>query len=232
MAETVWRRKPKHPFAQGLGFYKLFWIFFLGCVIGVVVETFWCLGTKFYVENRSGVIYGPFNPVYGFGAVVLTVGLQQLARKRDMWVFLGSMVLGGGVEYLCSWTQEMAFGTVSWEYSKTPFNLQGRTNLMFAFCWGILGLLWVREFYPRMSDWIERIPQRVGIPLTWVLLVLMLANMGISALAVARWTDRVHGVPPQNSVDVFLDETYPNDRMSRVYPNMMVVEDENGNRII
>lgn len=232
MAETVWRRKPKHPFAQGLGFYKLFWVFFLGCVIGVVVETFWCLATKFYVENRSGVIYGPFNPVYGFGAVVLTVGLQQLARKRDMWVFLGSMVLGGGVEYLCSWTQEMAFGTVSWEYSKTPFNLQGRTNLMFAFCWGILGLLWVREFYPRMSDWIERIPQRVGIPLTWVLLVLMLANMGISALAVARWTDRVHGVPPQNSVDVFLDETYPNDRMSRVYPNMMVVGDENGNRII
>lgn len=136
------------------------------------------------------------------------------------------------MEYLCSWTQEMAFGTVSWEYSKTPLNLQGRTNLMFAFCWGILGLLWVREFYPRMSDWIERIPQRVGIPLTWVLLVLMLANMGISALAVARWTDRVHGVPPQNSVDVFLDETYPNDRMSRVYPNMMVVEDENGNRII
>ena len=47
MAETVWRRKPKHPFAQGLGFYKLFWVFFLGCVIGVVVETFWCLATKF-----------------------------------------------------------------------------------------------------------------------------------------------------------------------------------------
>lgn len=230
--ETVRRRKPLHPFAPGLGFYKLFWVFFLGCVIGVVVETFWCLLTKFYVENRSGVIYGPFNPVYGLGAVVLTVGLHWLSQKRDLWIFLGSMVLGGAVEYLCSLGQELIFGTVSWEYSETPFNLQGRTNLMFAFFWGLLGLLWVKDFYPRMSDWIERIPWKVGVPLTWVLLVFLTVNMAISGMAVARWTDRVHGVPAQNAVDVLLDETYPNDRMSRVYPNMMVVEDENGNRII
>ena len=74
--ELVHRRVPKRPFAPGLGFYKIFWVFFLGCIIGVVVETLWCLATKFYIENRSGVIYGPFNPVYGVGAVVLTLGEQ------------------------------------------------------------------------------------------------------------------------------------------------------------
>ena len=232
MTETIHRRKPVYPFAPGLGFYKIFWVFFLGCIIGVVVETFWCLITKFYIENRSGVIYGPFNPVYGFGAVVLTLGLHWLSQKRDLWIFLGSMVLGGAVEYVCSWVQEMAFGTVSWEYSETPFNLQGRTNLMFAFFWGILGLLWVKDFYPRMSGWIERIPRRVGIPLTWVLLVLMIFNMAISGLAVARWTARVHGKPATNQLEVFLDQAYPNDYLSRVYPNMMVVTDENGNRVI
>lgn len=221
--ELVHRRVPKRPFAPGLGFYKIFWVFFLGCIIGVVVETLWCLATKFYIENRSGVIYGPFNPVYGVGAVVLTLGLHWLAGKRDLWIFLGSMVLGGAVEFACSWVQELLFGTVSWEYSETPFNLDGRTNLMFAFCWGILGLLWVKDFYPRMSGWIERIPRRMGIPLTWVLLVFMVLNMAVSAMAVTRWVARAYDVPAQNQVEVFLDERYPDDRMERVYPNMMLV---------
>lgn len=221
--EFVHRRVPKRPFAPGLGFYKIFWVFFLGCIIGVVVETLWCLATKFYIENRSGVIYGPFNPVYGVGAVVLTLGLHWLAGKRDLWIFLGSMVLGGAVEFVCSWVQEQLFGTVSWEYSETPFNLDGRTNLMFAFCWGILGLLWVKDFYPRMSGWIERIPRRVGIPLTWVLLVFMVLNMAVSAMAVTRWVARTYDVPAQNQVEAFLDERYPDDRMERVYPNMMLV---------
>ena len=30
-------------FAHGLNFYKLFWIFFVGCFLGVVIETLYCL---------------------------------------------------------------------------------------------------------------------------------------------------------------------------------------------
>ena len=45
----------------------------------------------------------------------------------------------------------MLFGTVSWDYSGTPFNIDGRTNLMFALIWGTLGLIWIKEIYPAMS---------------------------------------------------------------------------------
>lgn len=207
-------------FAQGLCFYKLFWVFFLGCILGVVVEMIWCYCTRSYIESRSGVLYGPFNPVYGFGAVALTLGLSRLSGKGRSWIFFGSMVLGSGVEYLCSLMQEVSFGSLSWEYSGTFMNLNGRTNLMFALFWGILGVLWIRVFYPLLSHGVERIPKKSGLRLTWILIIFMIVNMTVSGLAVARWSERTQGVPAENVVAVFIDHKYPDTFMKKVYPNM------------
>lgn len=216
---------PEEPavrsFAHGLNFYKLFWIFFIGCFAGVVIETIWCLIVHSKFESRQGLIYGPFNPVYGFGALVLTVGLHWLSKKRDLWIFLGSVVLGSAAEYLCSWVQETVFGTLSWQYDAMPFNLNGRINLLYSIFWGILGLLWVKELYPRLSRLIEKIPNRWGIPLTWVLVVFMALNMAISGLAVARQTERHAGIPASNAFEVFLDEHYDDERLKKVYTNMV-----------
>lgn len=215
------QQNQKPPFASGLNFYKLFWIFFIGCFVGVVIETLWCLLTRHRLESRAGVIYGPFNPVYGFGAVLLTLCLHKLSKKRDLWIFLCSMVLGGAFEYLCSLVQELAFGTVSWEYSHTMFNIGGRTNLLYSFFWGILGLLWIKDIYPFLSRLIERIPQRIGVILTWVLCVFMVFNMGISALACARQADRQKGIPSTNAITEFLDRHYPDEFLRKIYPNAM-----------
>ena len=38
-------------------------------------------------------------------------------------VFISSMILGGITEYLCSYIQEKAFGTISWDYSDWIFNI-------------------------------------------------------------------------------------------------------------
>lgn len=210
-----------------LGYYKLFWIFFIGCFLGVFFETIWCLLTRHHFENRSGVIYGPFNPVYGFGAVLLTISLKRLCDKRDLWIFLGSMVIGGAFEYLCSLIQQVVFGTVSWEYSNTQLNIGGRTNVMYSFFWGLLGLMWVKEFYPRLSALIERIPKRLGKWLTLILSILLLLDMLISALAVERQSQRRQGFPAVNVISQTLDELYPDDVLSRIYPNMMAVDHDN-----
>ena len=62
----------KH-FAAGVNFYKLVWVFIIGCVLGFVIEEAWCLLTKHVWESRKGLIYGPFSQVYGFGAVLMTL---------------------------------------------------------------------------------------------------------------------------------------------------------------
>ena len=120
------KEKQSRHFAEGINFYKLMLIFFIGCFLGVVIETTWCLLTKGYFESRAGLVYGPFNLVYGVGALVLTLCLYKF-RNRGMWLsFLSSILVGSVVEYVCSWVQELMFGTRSWDYSNMPFNINGR----------------------------------------------------------------------------------------------------------
>ena len=208
-------------FADGLNFYKLFWIFLISSFIGVVVETLWCLIVQHKFEIRWGLIYGPFNPVYGFGAVIMTVCLNRVKFLRDRWIFLICMVIGATFEYLCSLFQELAFNTTSWDYSGMDSNFNGRTSILFAFFWGILGLVWLKSIYPRLSRVIEKIPSKVGIVLTWILFVYMLLNMTISVLAVWRQSQRAVGVESDSVINTFLDENYTDDFLKVMYPNMV-----------
>ncbi len=116
--KRIQRKKPfpqnRATAAYGLNFYKLFWVFFIGCFAGVVVETLWCMATWHKIESSTGLVLGPFNPVYGFGAVLMTICLYRFRHKRDLWIFLTGIVLGDAFEYLCSFVQEKLFGTVSW----------------------------------------------------------------------------------------------------------------------
>ena len=72
-------------FAKGLNLYKLLLICFVGSFVGVVIEMLWCLITNGYIESRSGLVYGPFNLLYGIGAVALTVCLYKF-RNRGAWI--------------------------------------------------------------------------------------------------------------------------------------------------
>lgn len=214
--------KPK-SFASGLNFYKFFWIFFISCIVGYVVETIYCLFKLGYVESRQGLIYGPFSQIYGFGAVLMVAALSKLQKKRDTWIFIGSAVIGGVFEFICSLIQEKAFGSNSWDYANQSFSFGGRTSLLFMFFWGILGVLLMKEIYPRLSRFIERIPNRQGIIISWILIVFMAANMLISAMAVTRWSSRILNKPAQNAIEHYLDEKYPNSFLEMIYPNMNFV---------
>ncbi len=213
-------------FADGLCKEKLFWIFLIGCFIGVVLETTLCLINNHELQSRVGVLYGPFNPVYGVGAVLMTLGLYRAAKKGDGFVFLCSAMIGGVFEYAVSFMQERLFGTVSWDYSHMLLNINGRTNVLYMLFWGMLGVVWMRCVYPALSSLIERIPKRWGQPLTFALAVFMLVNMTVSALAVDRQSQRRMGIPAANIVQQLLDEQYPDDYLAEVFPSMSVVSGE------
>ena len=215
--------KPER-FAQGCGFYKLAALFFIGSFLGDITETIWCWAVLGKLMSRSSVLYGPFSIVWGLGCVLLTALLYKYKDRSDRYIFLAGTVLGGAYEYSCSVFTELVFGTVFWDYSHIPFNLGGRINLLFCFFWGIAAVVWLKGLYPRLSAWIERIPIRWGKAGTWVLIVFMVCNIIISALALDRYTQRSAGDAPQTALGLFLDRHYPDQRIERVYPNAKIVD--------
>ena len=215
---------PAQVFAQGCGFYKLACLFFIGALGGDMIETIFCRLTAGVWMSRSSVLYGPFSIVWGFGAVLLTLLLYRYRDRSDSFIFVFGTVLGGAYEYGCSVVSELLFGTVFWDYSHIPFNLGGRINLLYCFFWGIAAVVWLKGCYPRLSALIERLSMRTGKILTWCLVIFMAGNMLISAAAFGRYAERTAlGTPPQNGVERFLDQHYPDARIQQTYPNAIFV---------
>ena len=171
--------------------------------------------------SRSSLLYGPFSVVWGLGAVLLTLTLHGLRDKSDRYIFLGGMLMGGVYEYMCSVFTEKAFGKVFWDYSKIPFNINGRINLLYCVFWGVLALVWVKEIYPRMEKLIQRIPARIGRPLTWVLAALLAVDAVLTCLALGRLAQREMGVQATSALQQLLDSWYPNDYLYHRYQNML-----------
>lgn len=197
----------------------LFWLFILGSIIGYIYEMIVVVCQKGFFESRQGLIYGPFTPVYGIGIMIYYLILNSINTKNKTKVFLITMVLGGATEYICSFVQEKVFGTISWDYSYLKFNLNGRTSLLHCTYWGIAGILYVTFIIPIVEKLKCIINQKNLKMMTSFVLIFMLFNITISCIAAERQTERKHNIEPQNKIDLFLDEHYPDEVMDRIFAN-------------
>lgn len=206
-------------FAEGLSFRKLFFIFLICSVIGAIYEDILIYVRQGQWMLHRGVIYGPFNVIYGFGAALMCWILLRKPYKG--WqIFALAALVGGAVEYALSFLQEVFTGTTSWNYSYSPLNLNGRTTIPIMLLWGLLGLLLVKVIYPLMSSLIEKIPVHFGEVLYRVLLIFMIFDMLISWTAILRQNLRHQGVAPWTPVGEFYDNFYTDDYLRKYFPNM------------
>ena len=215
------KREKSTVFAEGCSFYKLFLLFVIGAFLGDVAETIFCRITAGVWMSRSSLVWGPFSIVWGLAIALVTLLLYRYKDKSASWLFVAGTLLGGAYEYLCSVFTEIVFGAVFWDYSKIPFNLGGRINLLYCFFWGFAAVAWFKVFYPPLSAGIEKLPRRLGTVLTWCLVVFMCVNMAVSSAALSRYTARIEGKPADSPVAVYLDEHFDNARMERIYPKFV-----------
>lgn len=212
-------------FAKGLNFYKIFWIFYLGCLAGVIIETIWCILTNGYFEYRTALILEPLNPVYGVGAVLISLFFAKLSGWKNIFIYISSFIIGGIFEAACSIFEEFLFGIVSWNYGKNNLGiLNNRTSLIYCLLWGVLGVVWVRIIYPWISKCIEKLPNKIGKILTWFLITLVSIDILFSSGALLRQKARRKNVEPQNFIDEFYD-THFNDEVLKFFYHNITVKD-------
>ena len=218
------RPEPTTTAEKAMSFSDLVWLFVVGAFLGDVVETIFCRVTAGVWMSRSSLVWGPFSVVWGLALVLAAVLLRGSERKSESRIFWFGVILGGAYEYVCSAVTELLFGTVFWDYSGFKFNLGGRINLLYCFFWGIAAVAWIRYGYPLVAKGMNKLKTHIRTWMTAALAVFMAVNMGVSALAMARYDARTSGVEAATPLAVFLDAHFDNARMERIYPNAKKVE--------
>ena len=95
-------------FAEGCGFYKLFWLFLIGAVLGDFTETIFCRLTSGVWMSRSSLVWGPFSIVWGLAIAIATALLYKDREKPDRHIFFVGTFLGGAYEYCLLYTSDAA----------------------------------------------------------------------------------------------------------------------------
>lgn len=71
----------------------------------------------------------------------MTICLNRFYKLNPLLLLICTTVLGGAFEFFVSWFMELAFGTVAWDYSSFFMNINGRTCLLFATMFGLMGMV-------------------------------------------------------------------------------------------
>ncbi len=118
---------------------------FLGWCIEVTLKYF-----QFHRFINRGFLTGPWLPIYGSGAVLITIGVNGIAPVESSvgTTFVVSFVLCGIVEYMTSFILEKRFHARWWDYSQKPMNLHGRVWIGNLILFGLGGVLIVELLNP------------------------------------------------------------------------------------
>lgn len=161
--------------------YQLLWLFFIYSIAGWVTEVF----LKYLEYKRfinRGFLIGPYCPIYGAGAVLITVGGKLLSPVDRSWAmsFLIAFVLCGLLEYLTSYILEKYFHARWWDYTERPMNLHGRVWIGNLILFGIGGVFILEDFNPRLLALAHRMGPRLFVAILIAVSILFVADAVMS----------------------------------------------------
>lgn len=208
-----------------LDFFNLFWIFVICSFLGDIMETL------FHVivvdpgqwQDRAGLLFGQFSPIYGCGAVLMTLFLNNLYKKNILLVFLLSAIIGGAFEVFVSYFMQYTFGAVAWNYTGQFLSLfGGRTCGLAMFAWGLLGVIWLKLLLPGMLWLIGKIPWKWRYSVTVVAAAFMAVDCVMSLMAYDCWYERLAHDPINTPIKEFYAKYFDNEWMTNRFQSMTV----------
>ena len=122
-------------------FVNLILVFFTFSFVGWIIE----VTLKYRQFGRfinRGFLIGPWLPIYGAGAGLITLTVAGLTpvEKGIGTTFAISLIVCGCIEYLSSYFMEKRFHARCWDYSQKPMNLHGRVWIGNLVLFGIGGV--------------------------------------------------------------------------------------------
>ena len=139
--------------------------FTLAGVIGFLYETVCVLintGGEFY---KRGTTYGPWIPIYGFGALMI-FALTVKFRKKPWLVFLIAAFACGLLELTSGYVIDKFFHMRLWDYTNVILNwgnLNGYICVRSVITWGIFGMILMYGLVPLLEKFQKKAPKTFNI---------------------------------------------------------------------
>lgn len=121
-------------------FLSLAFLFFIGSVIGWIIELFYrrLVSSKEWIN--PGLLVGPYVPLYGFG--LCTFYLLSQIPLNGILVIVIMMFTVTLIEYVAGIIFIKGMGVKLWDYSDRWGNIDGLICPLYTLLWGILGALY------------------------------------------------------------------------------------------
>ena len=182
---------------------RLFLLWIAYSFIGWLFESTYCT----FIEKKfvfRGFLNGPIIPIYGFGAM-LVVGAVRGMTDNVLLIFIVSILLTSGLEYVTSYVMEQVFRMRWWDYSTQRFNLNGRICLKNSLAFGLLSLVLVYLLHPRLLVLLSVIPESLSYLVTALLFVLVMCDFGLSMFTALRISQKLEDL---NAMKVLVQEQF------------------------
>ena len=151
-------------------FKKYYLYFMMYAVFGWVYEVFLEVVVYRWGFTNRGVLFGPYCPVYGVGALafIFTIGriLKNYQKTRDKillipFVFFGCMFIATAIEFVTSYLCEWVMGYWPWQtYVDYKDNFQGRIALSPSLRFGLGGVLFLYILQPIFEKFVGKLKKK------------------------------------------------------------------------
>lgn len=134
-------------------------LFIIYSFLGWVMESFFRSICEKKLIN-TGFLYGVICPIYGIGAIIMLIFLDNL--KQNVFIlFISAFFILSLWEYIVGWLLEKIFNAKYWDYSKHKFNINGRICLANSIAWGILAVVFLKYIHPFILSKLNKIPEDI-----------------------------------------------------------------------
>lgn len=197
---------------KAITYTKLFWLFIVGSIAGVIIEGLFCLIKKGHWETYVVSVLAPYNILYGFGAVLFYIGAIKLQNKPLSVQILIMTVLATTLELICGLLLRYGLGMRAWNYSHSFLNYKGIICFSFSLAWGSAAFLFAK-FSPQIQAMLKRFTSKPWRVACIVLSLVIMFDLCMTGTSILRWSERHYGIPAQTEMQKELDTEAPDDWM-------------------
>lgn len=151
--------------------------FFIYSILGFLFESI--IGFFRKTGFSSGILYGPWTPIYGIGANIILIlsdyifhGLNFVKWREVIIVFFAVMIILTFIEWLGGVLIEKFFHVVFWNYEDFEHHIGKYIAIEVSLLWGVLSLILIYCIHPFLSSFIIKIPWYI----TYFLILLMVID--------------------------------------------------------